>query len=403
MPALPRDRQHAVGDNDPLSNEGAGAQDVLSDEVTLVTQDPTNWDSCGHVAQSFIAGTDRFAVAVHNADRLAGTNDIAPDPATGNARSSRTSLPLSRPRTTCGSASQVDEAHDNNDISSRTVCCCAFAEGSPIIPLRSVSTMMLKLAKLRDQNDQRVALVTGGARGIGLGIVRRFLADGYQVAFVATRAEHVERALESLGCLEDRLCAETIDVTRQDEAAGFVDRIRARWGEIAILVNNAGISPKRKDQHAPWLSQMSLQEWARVIDVNLNGPFILTRLLAPAMIAKGYGRIINIGSLAGRAIPLIAGPHYAASKAGLVGLTRATARDLAPHGITVNCIAPGRILSDLTGPAEAAINRSALNRIPVGRFGTAEEVAHVAAFLASPMAGFITGATIDITGGEFAA
>lgn len=261
---------------------------------------------------------------------------------------------------------------------------------------------MMTPEKLSAQSDRRVALVTGGARGIGLQIVRRLLAEGYQVAFVATRAEHVARALENLSCPE-RLYAEAIDVARQQEVERFVDRIRARWGDIATLVNNAGISPKRADEDAPWLSQMSADEWARVIDVNLKGPFIFIRHLAPEMIAKNYGRIINIGSLAGRAVPLIAGPHYAASKAGLVGLTRAAARDLAPHGITVNCIAPGRILSDLTGPPEAAVNRSALSRIPVGRFGKAEEVAHVVAFLASPMAAFITGATIDITGGEFAA
>lgn len=269
-------------------------------------------------------------------------------------------------------------------------CCDGFA-------------IMTTPGKISGQSDRRVALVTGGARGIGLEIVRRLLADGYQVAFVARKAEHVERALESLRCPEDQLYAEAIDVTRQNEMERFVNSIRARWGDIGTLVNNAGISPKRADQEAPWLSQVSLDEWARVIDVNLKGPFILIRLLAPEMIANGYGRIINIGSLAGRAMPLIAGPHYAASKAGLVGLTRAAARDLGPHGITVNCIAPGRILSDLTGPPEAAVNRSALSRIPVGRFGTAEEVAHVVAFLASPLAGFITGATIDITGGEFAA
>jgi len=220
---------------------------------------------------------------------------------------------------------------------------------------------------------------------------------------VARRPHHVERALDILGCDEDRLVADTIDVTRQNDVAGFIGRIRERWDEIAILVNNAGISPKRTDSDAPWLAQTSLEEWARVIDVNLNGPFILTRLLAPAMITRRHGRIINIGSLAGRTIPLIAGPHYAASKAGLVGLTRAAARDLAPHGVTVNCIAPGRILSEMTGPLEAAVNRAALSRIPVGRFGTAEEVADIAAFLASPSAGFITGATVDITGGEFAA
>ncbi|MCP3392214.1 SDR family oxidoreductase [Bradyrhizobium sp. CCGB12] len=262
---------------------------------------------------------------------------------------------------------------------------------------------MLNPAKLGSQSDQRVALVTGGARGIGLEIVRRFLVDGYRVAFVATKADHVDRALTLLGCPEEQVYAERIDVTRHNDVQGFVEHVRERWGEIEILVNNAGISPKRVDQNAPWLSQTSLDEWARVIDVNLSGAFILIRLLAPAMIAKGNGRIINVGSLAGRAVPLIAGPHYAASKAGLVGLTRAAARDLAPYGITVNCIAPGRILSDLTGPPEAAVNLAALSRIPVGRFGTAEEVAHVISFLASPMAGFITGATIDITGGEFAA
>ncbi|MDI3567377.1 SDR family NAD(P)-dependent oxidoreductase [Bradyrhizobium sp. Arg816] len=262
---------------------------------------------------------------------------------------------------------------------------------------------MLEPGKHKDQSDRRIVLVTGGARGIGLEIVRRFLADGDRVAFVATSTEHVDRALDLLGCPGDRLYAERIDITRHNEVEGFVDRIRARWGEIAVLVNNAGISPKRVDQDAPWLPQTSLAEWARVIDVNLNGPFGLIRLLAPAMVAKGYGRIINVGSLAGRAMPMIAGPHYAASKAGLIGLTRAAARDLAPHGITVNCIAPGRVLSDLTGPPHAPVNRSALSRIPVGRFGTAEEVAHVATFLASPMAAFITGATIDITGGEFAA
>ena len=187
------------------------------------------------------------------------------------------------------------------------------------------------------------------------------------------------------------------------EMAGFIDRIRECWGKITILVNNAAISPKRKNSEAPWLVQTSLEQWAQVIDINLNGPFILTSLVAPAMIARRHGRIVNIGSVAGRAMPLIAGPHYAASKAALVGLTRAAARDLAPYGITVNCIAPGRILSEMTGPPDSAVNRAALSRIPVGRFGTADEVADMVAYLASPSAGFVTGATIDMTGGEFAA
>src|SRR6266702_5057767 len=103
-----------------------------------------------------------------------------------------------------------------------------------------------------EQSDRRVVLVTGGATGIGLAIVRRFLAEGCRVAFVARRTEHVERALDDLGRDEDRLVADTVDVTRQEDMAGFIDRLRNRWGEIAILVNNAGISPKRKDANAPW-------------------------------------------------------------------------------------------------------------------------------------------------------
>jgi 3-oxoacyl-[acyl-carrier protein] reductase len=224
-----------------------------------------------------------------------------------------------------------------------------------------------------NQSDRRVVLVTGGASGIGLAIVRRFLAGGHRVALVARSAEHVERAVDLLGGDRDRLFAETIDVTRSGDMAGFIDRVRERWDEIAILVNNAAISPKRRDSVAPWFAQTSLEEWAQVIDINLSGPFIVTSLVAPAMMARRHGRIVNIGSVAGRAMPLIAGPHYAASKAGLVGLTRAAARDLAPHGVTVNCIAPGRILSQMTGPSETAVNRAALSRIPVGRFGTADE------------------------------
>ena len=121
------------------------------------------------------------------------------------------------------------------------------------------------------------------------------------------------------------------------------------------------------------------------------------------MIARRCGRIVNIGALAGRAMPQIAG-HYPASKAGLVGLNRAVARNLAPFGVTVNCVAPGRVLSEMTGRPDSLVYRAALARIPIGRFGTADEIADVVAFLAnSPAAAFLTGATIDITGGEFAA
>ncbi|MGJ5180231.1 SDR family NAD(P)-dependent oxidoreductase [Bradyrhizobium oligotrophicum] len=258
----------------------------------------------------------------------------------------------------------------------------------------------LSIAADRD----RVALITGGASGIGLAIVRLLLEGGIRVAFVARQEDHVARALDHLGRDQARLIADAIDVTCEQKMAAFIDRVRRQWDDVTILVNNAGISPKRSDPTAPWMMQTSVQEWQSVIAVNLNGPFMLTRLVAPAMIRRRMGRIVNIGSLAGRAVPHIAGPHYAASKAGLVGLTRAAARDLAPFGITVNCVAPGRILSDMAGAADSEVNRAALSRIPLGRFGTADEVAGLVGFLVcSPAAAFLTGATLDITGGEFAA
>lgn len=252
--------------------------------------------------------------------------------------------------------------------------------------------------------EGRVALVTGGASGIGLAIVRRLLDDGLRVAFVARSDRHVVEALDQLGPDESRLMADAIDVSRDESMMAFVDRVRRRWDDVMVLVNNAGISPKRSDPAMPWIAQTSLQEWREVLGVNLSGPFGLMRLVAPAMIKRRAGRIVNIGSLAGRAVPQIAGPHYAASKAGLVGLTRAIARDLAPFGVTVNCIAPGRILSGMAGPPDSETNRAALSRIPLGRFGTADEVAGLVSFLVgSPAAAFLTGATIDFTGGEFAA
>jgi 3-oxoacyl-[acyl-carrier protein] reductase len=248
---------------------------------------------------------------------------------------------------------------------------------------------------------QRIVVVTGGAGGIGLAIVRRFVADGDRVAFVAQNAGRIEKALHSIGPADGRVIGQSIDVTDGAAAAGFVAEIQARWGAVDVLVNNAGISPRRSDGQRPWLLQTSLEEWRRVLDVNITGSFIFAKLVAPGMIAQRYGRIVNIGSLAGRTVPLIAGPHYAASKAGLVGFTRAAARDLAPHGITVNCVAPGRILTGMTEPLESEANRAALARIPVGRIGRPEEIADAVAFLASEAAAFVTATTIDVNGGEF--
>ena len=141
-----------------------------------------------------------------------------------------------------------------------------------------------------------------------------------------------------------------------------------RFGPIDILVNNARVSPKRRSP-TPWITQVALDEWRRVIDVNLTGGWLCSRAAAPDMIARRWGRIVNIGSIAGRTTPKIAGPHYAAAKAGLAGLTRALAIDLAPHGITVKCVAPAWITSNMTAPAGSDAGRNAAAGIPLGRVG----------------------------------
>lgn len=254
-----------------------------------------------------------------------------------------------------------------------------------------------------DVLDGRIALVTGGGTGIGLSIVERFLASGARVAFFShdeAKVEAAQRRLSAWG--SDRVYGATADVTDLDQVERVFERVRQAWGAVDVLVNNAGISPKRKDAQ-PWTLTITLAEWYRVLDVNLSGCFLCIRTAVPAMIERRYGRIINISSLAGRTIPKIAGPHYAASKAGLAGLTRALAGDLGGHGITVNCVAPGRIFTEMTGTPDSEANSLALTRIPVGRLGEPADIAAVVMFLASAAAGFVNGATIDVNGGEFAA
>ena len=247
----------------------------------------------------------------------------------------------------------------------------------------------------------RTAVVTGGAGGIGLAIVRRYLEEGARVAFFSRSEDKVERALESL---QDSHGAGQVLGARADAmdpalVQAFVDEVRRRWGGLDILVNNAGAS-RRKDGESPWIEEISLEEWHHIVDANLTTAFICTRAAYGAMVGREAGRVINISSLAGRGVPQIAGPHYAAAKAGVIGLTKGLARDLAPRGITVNCLAPGLILTDMTGPAESPTNRVAIARIPLGHPGQPQDVAGIAAFLASRDSQFITGAVIDVSGGE---
>jgi len=188
------------------------------------------------------------------------------------------------------------------------------------------------------------------------------------------------------------------DVSNEEDVARLVDTTISNFGHIDILVNNAGISPK-KDGRKPLLTEIPLQEWKKVIDVNLTSMFICCKAVLPTMIKQKSGRIVNLSSSAALDGGFLAGAHYTASKGGVSALTMSLAREVAPNGITVNAVAPGRIITPMASLTSDEKNREALSRIPVGRFGKPEDVANIILFLASEKTSFMTGVTVNVSGG----
>jgi 3-oxoacyl-[acyl-carrier protein] reductase len=179
-----------------------------------------------------------------------------------------------------------------------------------------------------------------------------------------------------------------------------VTDIDAQYGRFDILVNNAGIHPKIHGERNSFL-KMTTAQWNEVIGVNLTAAFVLCREVAPVMRRRKWGRIVNMSSRAGRTLVDTAGIHYAAAKAGMIGMTRIIASEVAADGITANCIAPGRIESPMTNQGSDAQRAMLVGRIPVGRIGTPDEIGHVVAFLVSEDSGYLTGTVIDVNGGTF--
>jgi NAD(P)-dependent dehydrogenase (short-subunit alcohol dehydrogenase family) len=238
----------------------------------------------------------------------------------------------------------------------------------------------------------QVALVTGSARGIGKAIAARLQKAGATVVINDIQADELQAVLrEGIGA--DAIVA---DVSQRAAVQAMVDRTVERFGRLDILVNNAGVEPK-----APML-EMTDEQWDAAMAVNLKGTFLGTQLAARHMVARGGGgRIIQIASIAGKNF-LANCSNYCASKAGVIGFTREAARELAPHGITVNAVCPGVIATHMT---EAARNTPAImdrwmREIPAKRLGEAEEVAGLVAFLASTEAGYITAQAINVDGGK---
>jgi 3-oxoacyl-[acyl-carrier protein] reductase len=252
--------------------------------------------------------------------------------------------------------------------------------------------------------SKRIAVVTGGTTGIGLAAARGLLSAGYRVAVFSQNEVNVLAAKDALGKEfgAEFVFATTADITNPMEINAFFAKVNAAWGSPAILVCNAGISPKSPGGALPF-ADIPLAEWNEVIAVNLTGAMLSCQAALPAMCAGGFGRIVIIGSVAARGRPKIAGASYVASKAALSGLARSLVETYSMHGITVNIIAPGRILTDMSGTAGSPSNLAALERIPARRFGKPEEIAALIVFLASDMSGFINGAIIDVNGGEFIA
>jgi NAD(P)-dependent dehydrogenase (short-subunit alcohol dehydrogenase family) len=240
--------------------------------------------------------------------------------------------------------------------------------------------------------EGRTALVTGAARGIGRAIARALAAEGAAVA-LADVQNSVRNAADALSADGFRVAAAVFDVSDSEAVRTGVDAIQAQIGDVDVLVNNAGIV----NNIAP-IDRMTPQAWNRELAVNLGGQLYTIQAVIGGMVEKRWGRIINVSSGADRG-----GLHrqvaYAASKAGVIGLTHTVVLEYARHGITCNAILPGIIATELVTAMPEAIQHNALASTPARRFGTIEEVGALVAFLASDAAGFINGAEIDIDGG----
>lgn len=247
-----------------------------------------------------------------------------------------------------------------------------------------------------------IAIVSGGSSGIGMATVEALLELGYRVAFFSQSADRTSAAREELiqRFDENRVFAMAADLNKPEEVSAFFAEIGRCWGNATVLVCNAGFSPKRLNRRIP-LVETSVAQWNEVLHTNLTGAMLCCRHVLPAMAEAGYGRIVLIGSIAGRTLPRVAGAAYATSKAAMVGLARALVSEYSGQGITTNTVCPGRIVSEMTGNPDSTENISAKSRIPCGRLGDPHDVARVVTFLASPDSSFINGAIIDVNGGEF--
>jgi NAD(P)-dependent dehydrogenase (short-subunit alcohol dehydrogenase family) len=241
----------------------------------------------------------------------------------------------------------------------------------------------------------RVAIVTGAGRGIGRAIAQRLAADGAAVSIVDLDAAAANEAVATVAASGGRAISITADVTDPTAVQQVVATTTTSFGGVDLLVNNAGILRSTR------VVDISPEEWDLVIDANLRSTFLCSQAVQSSMVARGGGRIVNVASMAGRATSTLGGAHYTAAKAGVLGLTRHLAREWAPVGITVNAISPGIVDTPMV---RQGIDPEGLERvrrsIPLQRLAEPAEIAALVSFLLSDEASYITGANVDIHGGE---
>ena len=238
----------------------------------------------------------------------------------------------------------------------------------------------------------RTAVVTGAGNGIGAATARIFAQAGAQLALLDRDAAGVTRTAEEIGLAGGEALAFTVDVTDRFAVDRLLDRVAEEWGRIDVVVNNAGIVRDAV------IEDVTEEEWEETLDVNLRGAMVVTRAAVPHMLERGSGRILSASSLVARN-GNYGQTAYAASKAGLIGMTRVWARELGPRGITANVVAPGFIDTDMVKSVPPKVVEQFRARIPAGRLGRPEEVANVYLFLASDLASFINGAVVGVDGG----
>lgn len=239
----------------------------------------------------------------------------------------------------------------------------------------------------------KVAIVTGGTRGIGRAILLTLCREGVSCAFTyASRSELADALVKDIESMGGRAIAERVDVRNYEGVRQFVDSVKYSFGRLDILINNAGITRDKS------LFMMSIEDWMDVIDTDLTGVFNVTRCCITTFLKQKRGIVVNISSSSG-IHPLPGQTNYASAKAGVIGFTKALAKEVAPYNIRVNAVAPGFVETDMTRNLNEKYRERLITIIPAGRFGTPKEVARVVLFLCSDDASYITGQTIEIDGG----